>query len=68
MFDPTINGHVDGWQGDWSGKRIDYIYLRKGSLFKVQEAHSIFTPSDYERVSDHAGIYAISNYPNRPDS
>ena len=67
MFDPTIEGHVDGWQGESLGRRIDYIYLKKGSLFKVQEAHSIFTPSDYGRVSDHAGIYAIFNYLDRPD-
>ena len=68
MFDPTIEGHVNGWQGEPPGKRIDYIYLKKGSLFMVQEAHSIFTPSDYGRVSDHTGLYAIFSYLDQPDN
>ncbi len=61
MFDPTIEGLVDGWKGESPGKRIDYIFLKNGSQFIVQESHTIFTPSDYGRVSDHAGIYAVFN-------
>ena len=58
MFDPTIEGHVDGWQGESPGQRIDYIFLKDGSPFKVQEACTVFTTSDYGRVSDHAGVFA----------
>ena len=58
MFDPTIEGHVDGWQGESRGQRIDYIFLKDGSPFRVQEARTVFTASDYGRVSDHAGIFA----------
>lgn len=68
MFDPTIEGTIDGWNGKSVGKRIDYIFLKKGSIFRVQEAHTIFTPSDYGRVSDHVGIYAIFSYLDQSDS
>ena len=59
MFDPTIEGSIDGWQAKSPGQRIDYIFLKNGSTFKVQKARTIFTPSDYGRVSDHAGVYAV---------
>ena len=64
MFDPTINGHIDGWLEESPEKRIDHIFLKNGSLFRVHEAHLIFTEFTYGRVSDHAGIYAIFSYPD----
>ncbi len=59
MFDPTIEGPIDGWQTKSPGQRIDYIFLKNVTPFKVQKARTIFTPSDYGRVSDHAGVYAV---------
>lgn len=59
MFDPTIEGPIDGWQEKPSGQRIDYIFMKGGSQFKVIEARTIFTSSEYGRVSDHAGVFAL---------
>ena len=61
MFDPTIEGPVNGWQGESPGKRIDYIFLKTRSGFQVQESQTIFTHTDYGRVSDHVGLYAVFN-------
>jgi maltose 6'-phosphate phosphatase len=38
--------------------RIDYIFLRRGSLLRVASARVLFTDHDYGRVSDHCGYYA----------
>ncbi|WP_300452146.1 endonuclease/exonuclease/phosphatase family protein [Accumulibacter sp.] len=36
-------------------RRIDYIFLRKGSALRVTSGRVVFTERDYGTVSDHAG-------------
>ncbi|PTY02132.1 endonuclease [Opitutaceae bacterium EW11] len=50
---PGSNGRVAP-----DDQRIDYIFLRPGNRLDVKNAKVLFTPSDYGRVSDHAGYYA----------
>lgn len=38
-------------------RRIDYIFMKKGSNLKVTSAKVLFTEYDYGRVSDHFGYY-----------
>jgi len=58
FFDPTIGGRIDGWKnGDAEGKRIDYMFLLKGTDLKVDLAQRIFTEKSFGRVSDHCGVY-----------
>ena len=39
-------------------RRIDYIFLKRGSGLKAVASKVLFTAADYGTVSDHPGIYA----------
>lgn len=61
----TIRGAIDGWEGNDSGQRVDYILMNDDSPLEVVEARIIFTKEAYGVVSDHAGIYA--RFARRPE-
>lgn len=58
MFDATIAGDSDGWEGTGQGQRIDYVLVNEGSGLRVTAARRVFTSDDFGQVSDHLGVFA----------
>ena len=50
----TVHGAIDGWRGDDSGKRIDFIF--SSPFGKINRAKVIFDGHRYPVVSDHYGL------------
>ena len=59
MYDRTIDGEIDGWEGDKKGKRVDYLLMNDTMPYKVVKSKRVFTESIFGRVSDHYGVYSI---------
>ena len=62
MFDATIAGDADGWEGTGQGQRIDYILVNEDSGLRVSEARRVFTASEFGQVSDHLGVFVTLEY------
>ncbi len=56
--DMPENSAYDTVKGTYPG-RIDYIFLKEGSAFKVRYSEIIFTPTLIGIVSDHYGVVTI---------
>lgn len=50
----TVMGAIDGWKGETSGKRIDYIFSNRPD--RVRSAKVILDGKRYQAVSDHFGL------------
>ena len=50
----TVLGAIDGWKGDPSGKRIDYIFSNRSET--VRSAVVLLDGKRYPIVSDHFGL------------
>lgn len=52
----TVGGDIDGWRGNTSPMRIDYIFCR--DRLRVKTSETIFDGKDTPIVSDHYGVMA----------
>lgn len=51
----TVSGAIDGWQGDASGKRIDFIFASRPVRIKC--AKTVLDGVRHPVVSDHYGLW-----------
>ena len=57
FYEPSFHGQIDGWYHD-SPKRIDHIFKRNNSPFRINSMDVIFNNHFYPTVSDHFGYLA----------
>ena len=50
----TVEGEIDGWDGNKEKKRIDYIFVNKP--LEIEKSEVVFNDKNHKRVSDHFGI------------
>ncbi len=62
MFDATIAGDADGWEGSEDGQRIDYVLIKEDSAVRVMEARRVFADTDFGQVSDHLGVFVVLEF------
>ena len=51
----TVPGAIDGWQGDASGKRIDFVFASRPA--KIGCAMTVFDGVRHPVLSDHYGLW-----------
>lgn len=55
----TVSKEIDGWEGNYSKLRIDYIFASE--LYSVESCRVVFDSNHYEIISDHFGVDAMIN-------
>lgn len=53
----TVNKVIDGWPGNFSNKKLDYIFTNKE--VKVEYSKVVFNGKNYPIVSDHFGLEVL---------
>lgn len=52
----TVDGPIDGWDGNSCGLRIDYIFV--SNSFNVADCRIVFNGKNEKKISDHYGVEA----------